>query len=120
MASQCLYCSKFLWKVLPLKIDDIPPLLLSELDRVRLENGRAFVASLVHERIESSVTNVTDVQVGLKVIENYRLLAVGTHLNITYFRRANSACVVAMESQRSARATQQFFESMVRSNARAT
>lgn len=87
MSSQCLYCSKLLWKVAPLSIDDIDPCDLSSLDKVRLENGRAFVAALAQERVVIPTSNVTDVWTGLKLVEKSRLLAAGTDLNIAFFRR---------------------------------
>ncbi len=87
MSSQCLHYSKLLWKLTPLSIDDIDPCDLSSLDKVRMENGRAFVAALAQERVVIPASNVTEVWMGLKLVEKSRLLAAGTDLNISYFRR---------------------------------
>ncbi len=86
MASQCLDCSKFLWDVVPLEMDRIDSRHLSCLDRARLENGRPFVAALVHGRVVLTMSNVTDVRIGLKLIEKARMLAVGTKLGASHFR----------------------------------
>lgn len=88
MASQCLACGKFLWEVSPLKIDHIDPRLMTSRDKVRLENGRAFVAALAQERVEIPLCHETGVQTGLKLVEASRLLVMGSELTVSRFRRS--------------------------------
>lgn len=85
MASQCLKCSKFLWDVRPLMADRVVS--MSHLEKARLENGRAFAAALAQGRVELPHSDVTDVRLGLKMIEKSRLLALGDVRGVAVFRR---------------------------------
>lgn len=85
MASQCRKCSKLLWRVDPLFVSDCAA--ISELERVQLENGRAFAASLLQGHVSIPYNDLTDLRMGIKAVEKARLICQGSDLGAGLMRR---------------------------------
>ncbi len=92
-ASQCSRCSRFLWDMMPLKINTIPRRLFSKHDRTRLSNGGSFIVALMKEWVLLPDHDETDVRIALPLAERRGMFASGTELKPSYFRKHMSAKV---------------------------
>lgn len=90
-ASQCLECSKFLWDMVPLKINAIPERLFTKHERIRLANGCCFIAALLKGTVSMQNSDETDVRIVLPHIERLGMFASGMKSRTAYLRKKMSA-----------------------------
>lgn len=86
-SSQCFRCSKFLWDMIPLKVDDIPDRLFNKNERMQLANGSAFFAALVAGKVSVQDSNETDIRVVFPRMERAGRLYSRSKSRTTYLRK---------------------------------
>lgn len=98
MASQCRKCAKLLWQVIPIPVDE--HVAISPLEKAQLENGRPFAAALAQGRVILPYSTITDLRIGIKVVEKSRLLCQGSELTADYLRGLKTTDVASIFSER--------------------
>lgn len=86
-SSQCFQCSKFLWDMIPLKVNAIPERLLIQHEKMRLANGVAFIAALLQGKVSVPNSDETDPNIVLPRIERMGMFASGTKSRTAYLRK---------------------------------
>lgn len=90
-ASQCLQCSKFLWRGVPLKIDAIPKRVFAQKERLRLMYGGVFVGSILTGRCLMPFSGDTDARISLPQLERQGMFALGLKYRVDHLRQRMGA-----------------------------
>ncbi|MCR6480687.1 TniQ family protein [Variovorax sp. ZS18.2.2] len=85
--SQCFHCSELLWRVAPIYVDQLAPLVLSPLQEVQLQNGCAFVSAIAHGYMTNLLGRAVRIAKELPLMERMQLLASGDSLSPNAIRQ---------------------------------
>jgi hypothetical protein len=86
-SSQCFQCSKFLWDMIPLKVNAIPERLFIKHEKMSLANGVAFIAALLQGEVSVPNSDGINPSIVLPRIERMGMFASGTKSRAAYLRK---------------------------------